>query len=128
VAMQKKQNVARKRRQKIWLGAAILVILFVAAAAWKWTPLADQIDAGKITSWVFSIRDNPARSLIILAAYLGGTLVLVPITVLILATALVFGVLLGCAYSFAGCFLGCAVTYAVGYFLGQDFHPANYRI
>jgi uncharacterized membrane protein YdjX (TVP38/TMEM64 family) len=121
VAAYKKQNVARKRRQKIWLGTAILVILFGAAAAWKWTPLADQIDTGKITSWVFSIRDNPARSLIILAAYVGGTLVLVPITVLILATALVFGVLLGCAYSFAGCFLGCAVTYAVGYFLGQDF-------
>jgi hypothetical protein len=54
------------------------VILFGAAAAWKWTPLADQIDTGKITSWVFSIGDNPARSLIILAAYLGGSLPLVP--------------------------------------------------
>jgi phospholipase D1/2 len=40
---------------------------------------------------------------------------------LIVATALVFGPLLGCAYSFAGCFLGAAVTYAVGYFLGRDF-------
>jgi phospholipase D1/2 len=40
---------------------------------------------------------------------------------LILATAIVFGPLLGCAYSFAGCFLGAAATYAVGYFLGRDF-------
>ena len=40
---------------------------------------------------------------------------------MILATALVFGPLLGCAYSLAGCFLGAVVTYAVGYFLGQDF-------
>jgi uncharacterized membrane protein YdjX (TVP38/TMEM64 family) len=98
-----------------------LVLLFAAAAAWKWTPLADQIDINKITAWVFSIRDNPARVLIILGAYLGGSLLLVPITVLILSTALVFGPLLGCAYSFAGCLLGAAVTYAVGYFLGRDF-------
>jgi phospholipase D1/2 len=121
VAKRRKQTAANKRRRQIWLGVGILVLLFAAAAAWKWTPLADQIDIHKITAWVFSIRDNPARSVIILSAYLGGSLLVVPITVLILATALVFGPLLGCVYSFAGCFLGAAVTYAVGYFLGRDF-------
>jgi phospholipase D1/2 len=121
VAKRKKQTAANKRRRQIWLAVAILVLLFAAAAAWKWTPLADQIDIRKITGWVFSLRNNPARPLIILGAYLGGSLLVVPITVLILATALVFGPLLGCAYSFAGCFLGAAATYAVGYFLGRDF-------
>jgi phospholipase D1/2 len=121
VVKRNKQTAANKRRRQIWLGVGILVLFFAAAAAWKWTPLADQIDIHKITAWVFSIRDNPARSVIILSAYLGGSLLVVPITVLILATALVFGPLLGCVYSFAGCFLGAAVTYAVGYFLGRDF-------
>jgi phospholipase D1/2 len=121
VAKQNKESKSKKRRRQIWLGVGILVTLFAVAAAWKWTPLAEQIDIRKITSWVFSIRDNPARPVIILGAYLAGSLVLIPVTVLILATALVFGALLGCAYSFAGCFLGAAVTYAVGYFLGQDF-------
>jgi phospholipase D1/2 len=82
---------ASKRRRQIWLGVAVLVTLFAAASAWKWTPLADQIDIRKITVWIFSIRDNPGRPLIILGAYLGGSLLFVPITVLILATALVFG-------------------------------------
>jgi phospholipase D1/2 len=121
VAKRKKQTAANKWRRQIWLGVGILVLLFAAAAAWKWTPLADQIDIRKITAWVFSIRDNPARLLIVLGAYLGGSLLVVPITVLILATALVFGPLVGCVYSFAGCFLGAAVTYAVGYILGRDF-------
>jgi uncharacterized membrane protein YdjX (TVP38/TMEM64 family) len=119
VAKRKKQT-ANKRRRQIWLGGAILVALFAAAAAWKWTPLADQIDIRTIAGWIFSIRDNPARAFIMLGAFLGGSLLLVPITVLILATALVFDPLLGCAYSFAGCLLGAAVTYAVGYFLGRD--------
>ena len=67
------------------------------------------------------MRNNPARPLIILGGYIVGSLLLVPVTALILATALVFGPLLGSAYSFAGCFLGAAGTYALGYFLGQDF-------
>ena len=59
--------------------------------------------------------------MIILAAYLAGSVLIIPITVLILATALVFGPLLGCAYSFVGCSLGAGVTYAIGYFLGRNF-------
>ena len=113
-----KQKSGRNRR-RIWLAVGILVLLFGMAAAWKWTPLADQIDIGKITSWVFSLRDNPAHPVIILAAYLIGSLLLVPITVLIIATALVFGPALGSAYSLAGCLLGAVVTYALGYFLGR---------
>src|SRR5262249_33232968 len=108
-------------RRQIWFGVAILLILFVAAGAWKWTPLADQIDIRKITIWVHSIRDNPGGPFIILAAYLAGSVLIIPITVLILATALVFGPLLGCAYSFVGCFLGAGLTYAIGYFLGRNF-------
>jgi len=121
VAKRGKKTAANKRRREIWLGVAVLLILFAAAGAWKWTPLADHIDIRKITGWVLSIRDNPARLLIILGAYLGGSLLFVPITVLILATALVFGPLLGCAYSIAGCLLGAGVTYVIGYFLGRDF-------
>ena len=91
------------------------------AAAWRWTPLADKVDLGTVTRWAFSIRNNPARPLIILAAYLIGSLIMVPITVLIVASALVFGPVLGTVYSFAGSLIGAAATYALGYFLGSDF-------
>jgi phospholipase D1/2 len=118
---EKKQSITRKsRRRRVWLAARILALLFAAAAAWKWTPLADQIDIATVTAWAASIRNNPARLLIILGAYLIGSLALVPVTVLIIVTALVFGPLAGCAYSFAGCLVGAGVTYAVGYFLGRD--------
>lgn len=91
------------------------------AAAWRWTPLADQIDIGKITAWAIALRNNPARPLIILGAYLVGSIISFPITILILATALVFGPVKGTIYSFIGCILGGALTYAIGYFLGSDF-------
>src|SRR5215475_4618985 len=121
VAQRGNKTAANKPRRQIWLGVAVLLILFAAAGAWKWSPLADQIDIRKITIWIHSIRDNPGGPLIILGAYLGGSLLIIPITVLILATARVFGPLLGCVYSFVGCFLVAGVTYAIDYFLGRNF-------
>src|SRR5438132_12318020 len=117
----KKPRTDKNRRRKIWLAAMILVVLFGMAAAWKWTPLANQIDIRKVSAWALGLRNNPARPVVILAAYVIGSLLLVPITVLIIATAIVFGPILGSAYALAGCFLGAGVTYAVGYFLGRDF-------
>jgi phospholipase D1/2 len=118
MAARKKQIASRRR--KIWLAVAILAVLFGMAAAWEWTPLAKQIDIRKVSAWSLSLRNHPARVLIILGAYLVGSLVLVPVTVLILATTIVFGPVLGIAYSLAGCFLGAVATYAIGYVLGRD--------
>lgn len=115
-----KRQPPGKSRQRIWLAAGILLILLGAAAAWQWTPLADQIDIRKIARWAASLRNNPARPAIILAAYLIGSLLSVPITALIVITALVFGPTWGIVYSFAGCLLGAGATYALGYFLGRD--------
>jgi uncharacterized membrane protein YdjX (TVP38/TMEM64 family) len=97
------------------------VTLLGMAAAWRWTPLADQIDIGKVTAWATALRSNPSRVSIILGAYFFGCIVSLPITILILATALVFGPTEGIIYSFIGSMIGAGVTYAMGYFLGSDF-------
>ena len=108
-------------RRTIWIAAGVLVALLGMAAAWRWTPLADQIDIGKITAWAIALRSNPSRVSIMLGAYLIGSIISLPITILILATALVFGPVEGIIYSFIGCMIGAGVTYAMGYFLGRDF-------
>jgi phospholipase D1/2 len=119
--MAEKKTAGKNRRRRIWLAVAVLALLVGMTAAWKWSPLAEQIDIRKISAWAVSLRKDPARHVIIPAAYIVGSLVSFPVTLLILATALVFGPVIGAAYSFAGCLLGAAVTYAVGYFLGKDF-------
>jgi uncharacterized membrane protein YdjX (TVP38/TMEM64 family) len=119
--MIKTKRADKHRLRQIWIAVAILALLFGAAAAWKWTPLAGMIEIDTVATWVVSVRNHPARPIIIMAAYVVGSLLLLPITVLIMATAVVFGPILGSAYSFAGSLLAAAVTYAVGYFLGKDF-------
>lgn len=108
-------------RRRIWLGAAVLLLLLGMAAVWRWTPLAEEFEIRRITAWAFSLRANPARPAIVLAGYLIGSFISFPVTVLILATALVFGPLAGMFYSFVGCLIGAVATYAFGYFLGRDF-------
>jgi uncharacterized membrane protein YdjX (TVP38/TMEM64 family) len=108
-----------KRRQLVWVGIAILVTLFALAAAWKWTPLADLIDIRRMSGWIAAMRDSPARHLYVLGAYLIGSILLVPITVLILMTAVIFGPVLGSAYALIGCLAGAVITYVIGLLLGR---------
>lgn len=117
-----KQGDGRKQRRKgLWVAAAIVLLLLGMTAAWRWTPLAEQVDIRKIIAWSVSLRENPARHVIILGAYLVGSLVSFPLPLLVLATAFVFGPIAGTLYSFTGCMLGAAVTYGIGYFMGKDF-------
>lgn len=110
-----------KQRRRIWIGVVILLLLFAVAAAWKWTPLADLITIERMARWAASLRESPARHFYIIGAYIIGSVLLVPITLLILVTGIVFGPVAGSAYSLIGCLAGALVTYAIGYFLGQDF-------
>jgi uncharacterized membrane protein YdjX (TVP38/TMEM64 family) len=116
-----KQSERGKQTRRIWIGIGVLVLLFAAAAAWKWTPLADLIDINRTARWAATLRDSPARHFYLLAAYVIGSVLLVPITLLILITAIVFGPVLGTVYASIGCLVGAVVTYAIGYFLGKDF-------
>lgn len=97
-----------------------MLLLFAGAAAWKWTPLADLIDVGYLARWASAWRESPARYFYLLAAYVVGSLLLVPITLLILVTAIVFGPVLGSVYALIGGLAGALVTYAIGYLLGKD--------
>jgi uncharacterized membrane protein YdjX (TVP38/TMEM64 family) len=59
--------------------------------------------------------------LYVLGIYIIGSILLVPITVLIFVTAIVFGPTMGIIYSLLGCLAGALATYAIGYALGRDF-------
>lgn len=111
----------RLQERRIWLAVLILSLLFAAAAAWKWTPLADLIDTNRLVGWAASLRNSPARDLYVLGIYIIGSILLVPVTVLIFVTAIVFGPTMGTLYSVLGCLAGALVTYAIGYALGRDF-------
>ncbi len=116
-----RNNEGKNQKRRIWIGVIVLFLLFAAASAWKWTPLADLIDVNRLSGWAASLRQSPARHFYLLGAYVIGSILLVPITAMILVTAIIFGPVMGSLYSIVGSLVGAAVTYAIGGFLGQDF-------
>jgi phospholipase D1/2 len=117
--MRGEKDTTDGRKRSLWKAGLILAVLLGMAAAWRWTPLAQWINIHKIWSWALFLRNYPGSPIIFLIAYLVGSLLLVPVTILIIATAFAFGPMEGILYSLAGCLLGACATYAVGYLSGQ---------
>ncbi|MDF1584957.1 VTT domain-containing protein [Marinimicrococcus flavescens] len=65
-------------------------------------------------------RGSGIDLLIVLAVFAAGSVVMVPVTLLILATAMLFGPWLGVAYALGGVAVGTASSFMLGRFLGRD--------
>jgi phospholipase D1/2 len=98
---------------------ALLVGLVAMAAAWKWTPLRQWVDVPALVDYLSEFRNSPLGPLMVLGGYVAGSLLVMPVTVLIAVTVLAFGPWLGFAYSLTGVLLGAVVTYAIGQAAGE---------
>jgi phospholipase D1/2 len=101
-------------------GGIALLISIGLAAAWLWTPLGVWLDVDTLEESATSLRGHPIAPLVVIGGYVVGITALIPVTVLITATALVFGPLLGFTYSLLGCLVSAMLTYGLGYLLGYE--------
>jgi phosphatidylserine/phosphatidylglycerophosphate/cardiolipin synthase-like enzyme/uncharacterized membrane protein YdjX (TVP38/TMEM64 family) len=100
--------------------AAILLVLLALAAAWRWTPLSEWINSENLAAWARAIRGNSISFLGVLGAYVVGGLIMVPITLLVGVTAMVFSPTWGALYALCGCLLNALATYLIGSRLGKQ--------
>jgi len=111
----------RRRTRKITIlrGLVILLLLFALPAIWSWTPLNHWINLATIIGWQESVRNQPAAFYLVVGAYLLGSLVLFPVTILNVATVLTFGPILGNIYALAGWLASAAMGYGIGRSMGR---------
>ncbi len=102
-----------------WVAALVLAVAALAAA-WRWGPLHEWLQADKIAAEVAALRAEPLTPLWVLGVYVLASLAAMPITVLIVVTALVFSPAAGFGYALAGSLLASGVTFALGRWLGRD--------
>ncbi len=101
---------------------ALLLILFsVLAALWRFTPLRESLDIESLESWAGILRNEPLAPLAVLTAFAVGGLVSFPVTLLVIASALIFAPLPAIVYSLAGSLLSAALTYGIGLYAGKNF-------
>ena len=101
----------RSSRNRLLVGLAI---------AWRWTPLGDMVNLASMIKLAKSLQALPFTPLAVILGYVVAGLLMVPITLMIGVTGLVFGPLTGGMYATAGTLLSALVTYGIGRYLGQD--------
>jgi uncharacterized membrane protein YdjX (TVP38/TMEM64 family) len=100
----------------------ILIVAVVAGllVTWQWTPLADWSRLDVLLTWLESTKESSFTPLVLIIAYMAGSLLLFPITPLIVATGMVFEPFTSIVYAELGCLLGGILTYALGSKVGRD--------
>jgi uncharacterized membrane protein YdjX (TVP38/TMEM64 family) len=112
---------ATSDRRALWFkAAAVLLLLATLPMAWQWTPLNEWINFETVLEWQEAAKQYPAPLYVVLGAYLLGSLVLFPVTILNVATVFAFGPVMGNVYALAGWLASAAMGFGIGRALGRD--------
>ncbi len=109
----------RPKHRGLLRAIIVLAVLLALAAAWRWTPLSQWIDPHQLSDWGHSIKEHALSPLIVMGVYLAAGLLVIPVTVLVAVTAVVFPPLTAFFYSLSGCVLNAMLTYGIGAALGK---------
>jgi len=111
------QPLAYRRILKIVL---TIFGIFLLAGLWRWTPLGEWLDIASVKTAAEWIRQQPMTPLLVVAGYVLGGLVAFPVTLMIIATVLVFGTWWGLFYALIGSELSAVAVFWIGRLVGQD--------
>jgi phospholipase D1/2 len=113
------QEDGQSRKFHLLKISAVMFVLLSLAALWRWTPLSQWISLETLTTLADYLKGSPLMPLGVLAAFVIGGLMMVPITLLIGATAIIFPAYLAAVYALAGCLLNSLAAYLIGAAFGR---------
>ncbi len=97
-----------------------LVLLLALAAAWRWTPLGDWLRP-EIIARYFSLPESEFLTvLLVLGGFIVAGAVMIPLTALVVGTAVIFGPFKGFLYSISGALISSAIMYWAGRLIWHD--------
>lgn len=96
--------------------ASILTILLL----WRYGPLKEWTQLSELKAGIALFRESAAAPAIVIGGFIVGSLVMVPVTLMILATIFTLGGISGFLYAFGGAVAGAAAGYYFGRILGRD--------
>src|SRR5215471_11008302 len=100
--------------------AMILLCLAAVAIVWRWASVHTFIDYDTIGDWIPTSTDSSLAPLWIAGVFTLATLVLAPVTLLIIAIGATFGPVLGFTYALGGSMVSAIVHYGLGRIAGKE--------
>ena len=106
------------RSVSVWpLVAVVLVICGLGIAAWLWLPKS-AVSFEQFSEWLAAHRHAWYTLPAVMLAFIVLGLAMVPVILLIAATGIAFGPLLGPVYAMAGCLASASTGFAIGRWMG----------
>ena len=103
--------------QLVWLRmSAVLIVCGLFFAAWKWLPI-EPLDLHDVSAWLEPHRHAWYALPMVMLVFI--VLSLVPVLLLITATGIAFGPVLGPIYAMAGSLASASVGFVIGRWMGQ---------
>ena len=103
-----------------WLRLTALVLIGgLAIAVWNWSP-ANAVTINELATWIEPHRRAWYALPVVMIAFVVLGLALVPVILLVAATGVAFGPLLGPVYAMAGCLASASTGFAIGRWMGLD--------
>lgn len=102
---------------------ASVLILAGLGLLWQWLAMQDALTPERILGLVqysMAWRDTPWAIFVVIAVYVGASLLVFPLSILVAVTGLLFGPWWGFGYALAGTLAASAATYWAGRKLGRD--------
>lgn len=111
------RRLLRARLVRLALFAGIIGAIVIG---WRLSPLAEIGDLDGALDWAREWRSSTYAPLYMVAAFIVGGLVAVPVTLLVAVTGILFGAALGFPVAMIGALLSASVVYLLGDWLGGD--------
>ena len=113
----------------VWVRpGVVLVVCALMVAAWQWSSHVN-VDMDELAAWLSAYRREWYALPAVMLAFVVLGLAMVPVILLIAATGIVFGPLLGPLYAMAGCLASASTGFAIGRWMGlrrvRDTWAAN---
>jgi len=113
-------------RSRLWLFVLLAAFIVGIGLLWKYTALAEVIEPAKLAAHVERFGDTPWGPVAMLALYVIGGFVMMPLLALLTATALVFDPLLAIVIALTGALLNASAVYFAGARLIRDWAERSF--
>ena len=100
--------------------AVMFGLLLILGGLWRWTPLHEWLAPTHLAAWTKVIADWPLAPLVIGGGIVLGSIIMIPLPLLVLQAAFLFGPETGFLIAFMGSLVGAAIAFLIGRALGRD--------